>query len=58
MLYVVFIIVMTINAFLNKSSTINVVAFKQEINTEYLVTKDQLIRRVEEGGEVVSVYKL
>ena len=34
-LYIVFIIVMTINAFFNEQSTINVVALKQEVNTEY-----------------------
>ena len=35
MLYIVFIIIMTINAFFNEQSTINVVALKQEVNTEY-----------------------
>ena len=36
MLYIVFIIVMTINAFFNnEQSTLNVVALKQEVNTEY-----------------------
>ena len=35
MLYIVFIVVMTINAFFNEQPTINVVALKQEVNTEY-----------------------
>ena len=35
MLYIVFTIVMTINAFFNDQSTINVAALKQEVNTEY-----------------------
>ena len=35
MLYIVFIIVMPINAFFNAQSTINVVALKQEVNTDY-----------------------
>ena len=35
MLYIVFIIVMTINAFFYEQSTLNVVALKQEVNTEY-----------------------
>ena len=35
MLYTAFIIVMTIKAFFNEQSTINVVALKQEVNTEY-----------------------
>ena len=35
MLYIVLIIVMTINAFFNEQSTINVVALKHEVNTEY-----------------------
>ena len=40
MLYIVFIIVMTISAFFNEQSPINVVALKQEVNTEYEVKKD------------------
>ena len=39
MLYIVFIIVMTISAFFNEQSTINVVALKQEVNTEYEVKR-------------------
>ena len=35
MLYIVFMIVMTINAFFNEQSTINVAALKQEVITEY-----------------------
>ena len=35
MLYIVVIIIMTINAFFNEQSTLNVVALKQEVNTEY-----------------------
>ena len=35
MLYIVLIIVMTINAFFNEQSTTNDVALKQEVNTEY-----------------------
>ena len=35
MLYIVFIIIMTINAFFTEHSTLNVVALKQEVNTEY-----------------------
>ena len=35
MLYIVFLIVVTINAFFNEQSTKNAVALKQEVNTQY-----------------------
>ena len=39
MLYIVFITVTTINAFLNEQSTINVVALKQELSKHGILSK-------------------
>ena len=50
MLHIVFITVMTINAFFNEQSTINVVALKQEVNTEYYVKKDRVFQWGGGGG--------